>query len=104
MGAGQRSSPEQRGRGMTPKAPRFNSCLIMSPAQLDQLLQVLIKRDYEVLGPTVREGAVVYDHVSSTKDLPAGWTDEQDGGKYRLKHREDDALFGFVVGPHSWKK
>jgi len=76
----------------------------MSPAQLDQLLQVLIKRDYEVLGPTVHEGAVVYDHVSSTKDLPVGWTDEQSGGKYRLKRREDGALFGFVVGPQSWKK
>jgi sulfhydrogenase subunit beta (sulfur reductase) len=89
---------------MTPKATRSNSCQIVSPAQLDQLLQVLIKRDYEVLGPTVREGAIVYDQVSSTKVLPAGWTDEQSGGKYRLKHREDGALFGFVVGPQSWKK
>jgi sulfhydrogenase subunit beta (sulfur reductase) len=89
---------------MAPKAPRFSSCLMMSPVQLDQLLQVLIKRDYEVLGPTVREGAVVYDHVSSTKDFPVGWTDEQSGGKYRLKHREDGALFGFVVGPQSWKR
>src|SRR5271157_3977089 len=89
---------------MSPKAPRFNSCQIVSPAQLDQLLQVLIKRDYEVLGPTVREGAVVYDHIASTKDLPVGWTDEQSGGKYRLKRREDGALFGYVVGPHSWKK
>jgi sulfhydrogenase subunit beta (sulfur reductase) len=32
------------------------------------------------------------------------WTDEQDGGKYRLKKRNDVALFGYVVGPHSWKK
>ena len=78
---------------MTPKAPRYNNCLVLNPEQLDQLLQVLIKKDYEVLGPTVREGAVVYDHVGSIKDLPAGWTDEQAGGKYRLKRREDDALF-----------
>jgi len=89
---------------MTPKAPRFNNCLVLNPQQLDQLLQVLTKKDYEVLGPTVREGGVVYDHVASTRDLPAGWTDEQAGGKYRLKRREDDALFGFVVGPQSWKK
>jgi len=89
---------------MTPKAPRFNNCAVLSPQQLDQLLQVLIKRDFEVLGPTIREGAVVYDRVGSTKDLPAGWTDEQAGGKYRLKRREDDALFGFAVGAHSWKK
>src|SRR5208283_5210600 len=25
-------------------------------------------------------------------------------GKYRLKPRKDSALFGYVVGPHSWKK
>jgi hypothetical protein len=37
-------------------------------------------------------------------DLPVGWTDEQGGGKYRLKRRSDDALFGYNVGPHSWKK
>jgi sulfhydrogenase subunit beta (sulfur reductase) len=36
--------------------------------------------------------------------LPIGWTDEQDGGKYRLKRRSDAALFGYAVGPHSWKK
>ena len=89
---------------MTPKAPRYNNCLVLSPQQLDQLLQVLIKRDYEVLGPTVREGAVVYDHVGSTKDLPAGWTDEQAPGHYRLKRRDDEARFGYVVGPQSWKK
>jgi sulfhydrogenase subunit beta (sulfur reductase) len=33
-----------------------------------------------------------------------GWTDEQNGRTYRLKKREDEALFGYVVGPHSWKK
>ena len=43
--------------------------------------------------------------ISTTvDDLPRGWTDEQDGGHYRLKRRDDDALFGYAVGPHSWKK
>jgi len=37
-------------------------------------------------------------------DLPAGWTDEQDAGVYRLRRRDDGALFGYNVGPHSWKK
>ena len=27
-----------------------------------------------------------------------------DGGIYRLKKRPDQALFGYAVGPHSWKK
>jgi formate hydrogenlyase subunit 6/NADH:ubiquinone oxidoreductase subunit I len=45
----------------------------------------------------------VYDEVASVHDLPAGWTDEQEPGRYRLKRREDDALFGYTVGPQSWK-
>jgi formate hydrogenlyase subunit 6/NADH:ubiquinone oxidoreductase subunit I len=46
----------------------------------------------------------VYDALESAADLPVGWTDEQEGGTYRLKKRDDQALFGYVVGPHSWKK
>src|SRR5262249_19663783 len=45
-----------------------------------------------------------YDDIASVADLPRGWTDEQDGGRYRLHRRDDDALFGYAVGPHSWKK
>jgi sulfhydrogenase subunit beta (sulfur reductase) len=72
--------------------------------QLEQLIRVLTKRGYQVVGPTVRDGAIVYDRLTSVEDLPTGWTDEQDGGKYRLKRRQDRAAFGYTVGPHSWKK
>src|SRR6266849_8152381 len=69
-----------------------------------QLLVILSKRGYQVVGPTVRDGAIVYDTLTSVSDLPIGYTDEQDGGTYRLKKRADNALFGYAVGPHSWKK
>jgi ferredoxin len=52
----------------------------------------------------VRDAAIVYDDIAAVADLPAGWTDEQDGGRYRLVRRGDGALFGYAVGPHSWKK
>lgn len=68
------------------------------------LLEALSKRGYRTLGPTVRDGAIVYDELSSVEDLPIGVTDEHGGGIYRLKKRKDKALFGYVVGPHSWKK
>jgi hypothetical protein len=32
------------------------------------------------------------------------WTDEQDAGTYRLKRREDEAYFGYSLGPQSWKR
>jgi hypothetical protein len=52
----------------------------------------------------VRDGAIVYDDIWTSADLPAGWTDEQDGGRYRLHRRDDEALFGYAVGPQSWKR
>ncbi len=59
---------------------------------------------FRVLGPTRRDDAIVYDDIETLADLPAGWTDEQDGGRYRLKRRNDEALFGYAVGPHAWKR
>lgn len=78
--------------------------VVLERQHLQQLLDVLSKRGYRILGPTVRDQAIVYDEVRSLEDLPAGWTDEQNAGTYRLKKRADNALFGYVVGPHSWKK
>ena len=77
---------------------------IFHRGDLQKLLEELTASGYQVVGPTVRDGAIVYDTVNSLSDLPEGWTDKQDGGKYRLEKRQDNALFGYNVGPHSWKK
>jgi len=71
---------------------------------LNQLIPALARRDYQVIGPTLRDGAIVYDTLRKLEDLPVGWTDEQEAGHYRLKKRDDRALFGYVVGPQSWKR
>jgi sulfhydrogenase subunit beta (sulfur reductase) len=70
---------------------------------LDVLIRVLAGEGRTVLGPTVRDGAIVIDELDGVDDLPAGWGDEQGPGSYRLVRRDDDARFGHVVGPHSWK-
>jgi formate hydrogenlyase subunit 6/NADH:ubiquinone oxidoreductase subunit I len=71
---------------------------------LQRLHDALVRNGYRVVGPTVRDGAIIYDELASIEDLPIGWTDAQDGGIYRLTKRSDQALFGYVVGPHSWKR
>jgi sulfhydrogenase subunit beta (sulfur reductase) len=76
---------------------------VIERESLDVLFDALRRRGFTVVGPTVRDQAIVYDELSSSDDLPAGWTDEQDGGMYRLVRRQDEALFGYVVGPRSWK-
>jgi hypothetical protein len=89
---------------MTSNVPRGHDLVVLTTPQLELLLRALLSQGYELIGPTIREGAIVYDHVASTEDLPVGWTDEQQGGKYHLKRREDDAYFGYNLGPHAWKK
>ena len=59
---------------------------------------------YQVIGPSIVDDAVVYTSLNSPSELPAGWTDEQNGGTYRLKRRDDEALFGYSAAPQSWKK
>jgi sulfhydrogenase subunit beta (sulfur reductase) len=83
---------------------QFQGKFRLECAHLQQLFDALTRRGYLIVGPTVRDGAIVYDQLDSVADLPVGWTDEQDGGSYRLKKRDDEALFGFTVGPHSWKQ
>jgi len=71
---------------------------------LQDIIDVLATLDYQILGPTVRDGAIVYDEIAQVVDLPAGWTDHQEAGRYHLERRADDALFGYAVGPQSWKR
>ena len=71
---------------------------------LQGIIDGLARRGYRVIGPTVRDGAIVYDRIARLEELPVGWTDQQDGGRYRLERRDDEALFGYAVGPHSWKR
>ena len=36
--------------------------------------------------------AIVYDVVERLSDLPVGWTDEQEAGRYRLRRRNDSRV------------
>ena len=77
---------------------------VLDVAQLAKLIEAIVRKGFGIFGPSVRDGAIVYGPIESIRDLPQGWTDEQAPGHYRLKRRNDDALFGYVVGPQSWKK
>jgi ferredoxin len=77
---------------------------VIDRAGLQALLEALGARGYTVIAPTVRDGAILYDEIDTIDDLPAGVTDVQDPGSYRWSERDDAALFGYAVGPHSWKK
>src|SRR5689334_10909889 len=77
---------------------------VIEPGALEALVAALRGRGFRVLGPTVSDEAIVYEELESAAQLPIGLTDSQDGGHYRLERRDDDARFGYAVGPHSWKQ
>lgn len=83
---------------------RSTASFILASDKLDSLIQSLQDAGYQVVGPVIADQAIVYDHIRSADDLPQGWTDEQEKGHYRLRRRQDNAWFGYNVGPNSWKK
>jgi ferredoxin len=88
----------------SPQRQETNDRAVIGADGLDDLIAALQRRGFHVVGPRVRDGAIVYDDIESSGDLPIGWTEEQEAGRYRLERRADDARFGFAVGPHSWKQ
>ena len=86
------------------KSPQVHDKLVIARDELQGLFDALHQRGYQTVGPTLRDGAIVCDVIHGVDDLPTGWTDEQQPGAYRLRRRPDDALFGYNLGPHAWKR
>ncbi|WP_442754748.1 4Fe-4S dicluster domain-containing protein [Methylocystis sp. JAN1] len=77
---------------------------VTSVEGLGALIAVLRRRGRRVIGPTIADDAIIYDGVDDLDDLPRGVADAQAPGSYKLSPRDDGALFGYAVGPQSWKK
>ncbi len=70
---------------------------------LQALFDTLVGLGYTLVGPTLREGAVVAAPISSVDDLPRGVTEEQQPGHYRLVPGDGEFLFGYAATALSWK-
>ena len=79
------------------------SSRIVDAARFDTLIPLLAERGYSVIGPTVSEGVIVLDEIGSSQDLPIGRTESSEAGTYELAARDDDAYFGFTIGPRTLK-
>ncbi len=77
--------------------------VIVGADALPALFDALRGRGYTVVGPTVRDGAIVVAELASAAELPFGWGVETEAGRYRLRARSDTAAFGHSAGPQSWK-
>ncbi|HKH53387.1 MAG TPA: 4Fe-4S ferredoxin, partial [Mycobacterium sp.] len=80
------------------------SSAVIDAAGLEHLVSTLIERGYRVVGPTLSDNAIELAELTSADDLPRGWGVDVGPGHYRLRRRDDDALFGHSAGPQSWKQ
>jgi sulfhydrogenase subunit beta (sulfur reductase) len=71
---------------------------------LQVLIEILRGDGYTVIGPTVRDGAIVVDTIGSADDLPRGWRDDQAPGRYALVPSDAPRQFDFTVGPDGVKR
>jgi ferredoxin len=78
--------------------------LQMEATALEELFTALHEAGYRVIGPAVRDGAIVLGELNTAGDLPFGWGVQLEPGGYRLRRRSDSAAFGHSAGPGSWKQ
>ena len=75
--------------------------LAVRSTDLDRLLDALRADGRTIVGPTVRDDAIILDEILSAADLPAGRGAEAGPGRYRLTRRDDARRFDHAVGPMS---
>ena len=72
--------------------------------ELDRLFDALRADGRRVVGPTVVDGAVVYDELAGPVELPTGIRADTAPGRYRLADGESPRAFDYTVGVTSWKR
>ena len=89
---------------LTTPAGAIGGAWFLPRAELQALLDLLQEGGRKLIGPTVADSAIVVDEIATVGELPKGVGDEQAPGSYKLTKRNDERLFGHVVGPTSWKR
>ncbi|MBX3308281.1 MAG: hypothetical protein KF751_19720, partial [Nitrospira sp.] len=76
---------------------------VLPRGDFQRFLDTLSSKGYRIVGPTVRDGSVMWETIQAVSDLPIGWHDHQEPGRYRLAQTGSKDIFGVVHGPQSLK-
>ena len=77
--------------------------LFLPRDRLQDLVDALRRSGRRTLGPRVRDGAIVYDSLTSVAELPTGVRDVQLPGRYVLEHSAGERQFAWATGPQALK-
>ena len=81
----------------------MSESLHMPKTALEDLIAILWREGFKVLGPVARDGAVRFDEVRKISDLTVAMRDTQEPGRYRLVQGAAGEIFGVVNGAGSLK-
>jgi formate hydrogenlyase subunit 6/NADH:ubiquinone oxidoreductase subunit I len=81
-----------------------SASVVLEKPALDRVIGNLRAAGLRVIGPTVRDSAIVLEEIEHLDELPVGWSDEQGPGKYRAAPGTSGLYFNYNVGAHSWKQ
>ena len=81
----------------------MNITHFLAYSELQTLIDALKQAGYLCVGPQVRDGAIVYDTLTSVEQLPWGVRDHQAPGEYRLEMLAEKKAFSWANGPQAIK-
>lgn len=70
---------------------------------LDVLVSNLREDGYEIIGPVLKDQAIVFMPIQSAGELARGWIDEQNRAAYHVR-KSGEQWFGSSNSPSSWKR
>ena len=80
-----------------------SSTYFLPHVDLQRLIDLFRQKDYQIVAPTVRDGAIVYDEIETTTQLPQGYRDTQSPGQYQLEHTSSSQFFAWANGAQGLK-
>ncbi|WP_052452269.1 4Fe-4S dicluster domain-containing protein [Noviherbaspirillum autotrophicum] len=83
--------------------PARDPSLFLPRARLQDLIDALRSAGYCCVGPTLKDGAIVFDTLHSAAQLPAGVQDAQEPGRYRTRATGGARQFAWANGPQALK-
>lgn len=85
------------------RSKEHNSAFVISRNELTSLLGQLQVEGYRVIGPQVEQGCIRYRTLEDATQLPWGYRDQQQPGRYHIESMGSDRAFAWANGPEALK-